>query len=136
MPGATKTIIHAIDGSNLAGMYYDSSGGVHGFLYDGTDWTTIDVPGATITSVWGIDNDNLVGNYLDSDDKLHGYLYDGTDWITIDAPGASRTCVYGIDGNKLVGDFRAGGFHGFLYEIPEPATLLLLTLGAIMLRKK
>ena len=68
VPGADATAAHAIDGNNIVGRYADASGW-HGFLYDGTGYTTLDVPGATHTHAHGIDGSNIVGEY-----------YDGTNW--------------------------------------------------------
>jgi hypothetical protein len=51
--------------------------------------------------------------------------------------GSSSTLINGISGNYLFGSFEdISGTHGFVYEIPEPATLLLLGLGAAIVRKR
>ena len=117
-PGAPSyTSVLGIDGGNLVGYYLLDDGGsflqpAHGFLYDGTTWTTIDMPGETHTVVCGIDGSNLVG-YVDYLDGLfissRGFLYDGTNWTYIDEPGALSTRVYGIDGRNLV-------VNNFLYD--------------------
>jgi hypothetical protein len=58
-------------------------------------------------------------------------------WTTIDAPSVSWTEVLGIDGSNLVGMYNDGSvFHGFEYTIPEPATLLLFSLGVLIVRRK
>jgi hypothetical protein len=131
-PGAWQTEVHAIDGSTLAGWYI--SNGYHGFLYNDTHWTTLDKPGAISTQIVGISGNYIVGN-ADS----HGFLYDGTNWTTLDMPGANYTVVKGIDGDKVVGLYQSvsGQFiNGFVYTIPEPATLLLFGLGAVVMRKR
>ena len=50
--------------------------------------------------------------------------------------GATWTTAYAIDGSNIVGDYEdaSGNYHGFVYTIPEPCTLLLLGLGAAMVR--
>ena len=66
-----------MDGSNqlyIVGAYTedDPSNRTHGFLYDGTTYTTFDVPGATYTYAYGIDGGNIVG-YYDVGSE-HGFL--------------------------------------------------------------
>jgi hypothetical protein len=136
-PGADYTYATGIDGGDLVGIYGDGSC-EHGFLYDGTNWTALDFPGAaTSTWIFGIDGDNLVGAYPDGFAE-HGLFYDGSNWTVLDAPGEDYTRVYGIDGDNLVGvcyDMTGAG-HGFVYEIPEPGTVLFLGLGMILLRRR
>jgi hypothetical protein len=135
-PEATSTTAHGIDGSNIVGYYLNVSGG-HGFLYNGTSWTTIDMPGETFTCPFGIDGSNIVGYYTDVS-GYHGFLYDGTSWTTLDAPGAAKTYPCSIDGSNIVGYYEdtSGYTHGFLYTIPEPATICLFTIAGFMLRRK
>jgi len=46
------------------------------------------------------------------------------------------TQAYGISGSSIVGSYSdSSGTHGFVYTIPEPATLLLFALGGLVLRK-
>jgi hypothetical protein len=140
-PGAEETYIQGIEGSKLVGDYHTSDGHIHGFLYDlnTKSWTTIDKEGAVFTYITGIDGSNLVGYYAESSnlDIFHGFLYNGTTWTILDAPGATYTKIYGIDGSNLVGyQYTPGVVHGFMYTTPEPATLLLLGLGAVILRKR
>ena len=52
---------------------YDDPNGYHGFLYDNTDWTTIDKPGAHHTFVQGIYGDNIVGYYIGVN-GINGFL--------------------------------------------------------------
>jgi len=67
-----------------------------------------------------------------------GYARAGT-WTTLDYPGAYQTVARGISGDSIVGIYNDGSgspSHGFIYEIPEPATLLLLGFGAVRLRSR
>ncbi len=64
MPGVTGNQgAAAINGNNIVGDYTDGSGQQHGYLYNGTTWTTLDMPGATATSAEGIYGNDLVGAY-------------------------------------------------------------------------
>jgi hypothetical protein len=59
--------------------------------------------------------------------------------MTLNFPGAGYTEISGIDGDILWGSYRYslyGDSHGFIYIIPEPATLSLLALGAFLAVRK
>jgi hypothetical protein len=132
-PGAKSSSVSSISGDNIVGNYQQSNGLGHGFVYNykTTQWTNIDFPGASYTNIYDIDGQNIVGCYSLS--GFHGFLYNGSTWTTLDFPGADYTQVEGISGNTLVGWYTTGsnGYpHGFVYTIPEPATILLFGLGA------
>jgi hypothetical protein len=137
-PGAARTMICGIDGSNLVGSYDN-----HGFVYnmDTQNWTTIDYPGATYTRIYGIDGSNLIGSSTLNGNKLTDFIYDGSNLHALDVPGSPS----GIYGNIIVGSYTTtihsdngaiGVFsNGYVYTIPEPATLVILALGAVILKK-
>ena len=144
-PAGYSMNVYDVDGSNLVGFYdrtdYDTFDYYcESFIYDGVNWTLINFPGADYTRAYGIDGENVVGSYVDSS-GTHGFFYDGADWMTLDFPGADGTEALNIDGDKIVGSYQLSyDFYnkeqGFIYEIPEPTTLLLLGLGGIALRKR
>ena len=122
----------AISGDKIVGRYRDENDKLHGCLYDGTSWTTLDHPSATSgTAAYGVDGSKIVGFYNLSG-PLHGFLYDGTkpvgsQWSTIDRSGASQTTVIGIDGGKMVGTvWSSGTSNGYIYDgttwtiLPQP----------------
>lgn len=134
-----------ISGSNIVGWYTDNSGSSHGFLSTFNSTTgpsspiTLDMPGVSGTRLWGIDGSTIVGRYNDAAGNEHGLLYNMTtqSWSTLDKPGAIETWIYDISGNNLVGGyFDSSGINGFEYTIPEPATLLLMGLGGVLLRRR
>src|SRR3989344_5571828 len=116
------TIAEGISDNNIVGYFADSSGRSHGYLYDGTTWTTLDAPGANPTfgtDAEGISGGNIVGSYADSVTiSPRGFLYDGTTWTTLDAPGATNTYAADISGNNIVGSYIKNNLerHGFLYD--------------------
>lgn len=126
-----------IDGQYIVGSYNVRVGFntiTHGFIYDGLTSATLDMPGATNTKITGIDNGNIVG---------YGLLYnmDSNVWTALNMPGAlnGSTHANAIDGNFIVGNYYDDNIpysHGFLYTIPEPATILMLTFGGLLLRKR
>ena len=93
-----------------------------GFTTAGT-WTTIPI----IPS--GIDGSNIVGG-----NQLYNLTTGG--FTTLNYPGAMQTEARGIGSNSIVGGYEdsSGVGHGFLYTIPEPASALLLLVGAGMLK--
>jgi len=121
-PGAT-TEAHGISGGNIVGSYYDSSITRHGFLYNGSTYTTLDDPLGRETFPQGISGGNIVGYYFDSSfpGSDHGFLYNGSTYTKLDDPlaGPTGTYPYGISGDNIVGtyyDFSGSGAHGFLYN--------------------
>ena len=112
------------DAGQIVGVYCDSSGTPHGFLYNGSTstYTTIDDPlGTKGTAAFGInDAGQIVGYYVDSSGVDHGFLYSGGTFITLDDPlGTGGTLAYGInDLGQIVGGYTdsSGTPHGFLYS--------------------
>jgi hypothetical protein len=131
-----------IDGDNIVGvdLYTPDYGRTlqyHGFLYNGSTWQLLDAPGASRTEVYAIDGSNIVGIYQ-AGTKYYNFLYNGSTWKTLDDLPAISKIPNDIEGDKIVGYYSDGtSSHGFVYTIPEPCTLMLLSLGAaIIVRKK
>ena len=61
---------------------FDSSNVGHGFLYNGTTYTTLDDPlGTFTTSAFGISGSKIVGSYAEVAGVLHGFV------ATVPVPG-------------------------------------------------
>ncbi len=109
--------IYGIDGNNIVGAYTDATGG-HGFLYNGSTFTTLNDPlaGPRATSATGISGGNIVGGYRDANNIEHGYVYNNGTYTTLDDPlGTGGTYVTGVSANNVVGYYLdANGLHGFL----------------------
>ena len=124
-PDAADTELYAISDSTILGSYTDSSGGIHGTLYDGSTWHTLDHPDATAgTYLSGIagNGNTIVGNYYIGGTS-HGFSYDRSTstWQTLDVQGATSSYIDQIDGNKMVGNYvtaamAANDWKGILYD--------------------
>src|SRR5579871_6571692 len=66
VPGGSFTQVTGISGNNVVGTYNDGSSLTHGFLYNGSTFTTLSVPGAINTIVNGVSGNAVVGNYYNS----------------------------------------------------------------------
>ena len=116
------TFVAGISGSDLSGYYTDAAGTRHGFIYNGTSYTTLDDPNAGTgsghgTEVSGIDGNNVVGSYSISGTDLHGFIYNGTTFTDLPNDPASTSNVMvptAISGGNIVGFL--GGNTSFLYN--------------------
>ena len=115
------------------GSFIDSNCDQHGFHYDGTNWTQLDVPGAVSTSATGIDGTKSIGEAFDASFATIAGLYDGDDYIHLDLP-FSNFSISDIDGTRVTGTYWEQGRHGFVIEIPEPATGLAVALLVVFVR--
>jgi hypothetical protein len=121
-PGGTTP--YSIDGGRIVGSYLDASGATHGFLYNGTTWTTLDDPLAAAprgTVAYGVSGPTLCGTYVSSTGQTLGFLYDGTNWTTLEhppvGPGRVDTFARGISGGTVVGYYiQSLAAHGFTYR--------------------
>lgn len=110
-------------GSITVGEYNSDGGGAalsHGFIFDGSTYTTFDNPSGISSRAEDVDGKHIVGEYQTGDSREHGYYYDGNNFATIDFPSAGSlgSTVSGISGNKIVGYFYPPSFfaNGFIYE--------------------
>lgn len=116
--GASAGGINDLD--QVAGFYVDSSDTPHGFLKDGSKYTTLDVPGALATLAYGINNLTVVtGLYFDASGSPHGYFWSRGQFVTVDTtiPGAVGVLWYGSnDQGDLAGYFNDtnGVFHAVI----------------------
>ena len=142
-PDSQESYLYDIDGNIAVGKVQTGPLTCRGTIFDmeTNNWNVLDAPGATQTEIHGVDGNNLVGIYYDGSEG-HGFLFNGLEWTSLDAPGETSTYigtyVKGIDGDNIVGYYYDSDSnpHGFIYTIPEPATLLLFGLGGLILRKR
>jgi hypothetical protein len=131
-PGAIMTAAFGIDDGNIVGLYITSSF-YGGFLYDGTNWTTLNPPDPALRCYpFDISGEKIVGECLDqSSTKDQGFLYNITtrEWVLFDYPGTNPanhcTRFNSVDGNKIVGfsyDGYGGEYYGgFIYDQGIPS---------------
>jgi hypothetical protein len=137
VPGASSTRASDIDGDNIVGTC--NLDGLKGFLFNGTTYTFFNVPGQHDIQVTGISGDNIIGEYMPNLNFFYqyGFIYNIPDqrWTTLVAPWGNLTSISDIDGSKIIGSYKNlpdGTDGGFIYTIPEPASLFLLALGALI----
>jgi uncharacterized membrane protein len=124
VPGAVHTEPAGINNQGeMVGTYYDSSGGYHGYILKGKNWTPLNDPNGTNTSAQGINYNGAIlvaGYYLNSVGADVGFLYSaktGT-FTDIKGPtGAVAAQALGVnDKGEIVGAYwdSAGNEDGFL----------------------
>ncbi len=127
------------DAGQIVGYYQDSNGVIHGYLKDGSSYTTLDAPGADgTTSAQGINNLGYVtGYYLDASGNYNGFVWHNGQFTPLDVnfAGAMGTDITGInDQGDLVGWYldANGDLHGFeALSVPEPTTVSLMASGIL-----
>jgi uncharacterized membrane protein len=132
-PGATATLLFAINDDGAAVGRYVSAGRTHGLLRSETgELSTIDFPGSGFTAAGSINNDgDVVGWYtLPASSAIrHGFLLRDGVFTSFDPPGSTFTNTLGInDRGDIVGRYctrtvcrepGSGDFHGFLLRDGE-----------------
>jgi probable HAF family extracellular repeat protein len=117
--GTTASAAFGINDSGaIVGDYTDANGNTHGFLLNGTKYTTLNVPGALSTVAYGINNTgNIVVSWEDSQGDYKSSLYNGKTYKTIDVPGAIQSIAQGINSvGDVVYEWANSGFHGALLQ--------------------
>ncbi|HEX4261335.1 MAG TPA: PEP-CTERM sorting domain-containing protein [Acetobacteraceae bacterium] len=117
----------------VAGFYqYDTLGDFSAFEDIAGNVTSFQAPGSISTQALGINNlGEIVGDYIDANGLMHGFLDNGNVFTTLDPAGSGGTTANGInDQGQIVGFYLSGdNTVGFIAQVPEPATLLVLGAG-------
>jgi hypothetical protein len=109
VPGATQTYAYGINNAGQIAGYYTTGSVSHGFIYDGSTYTTLDDPlaGPGGTFAYGINNaGQIVGSYNDASGiGSHGFLY---------SVSVSNNAITGAAFLGTVGlDWQVSGFGDF-----------------------
>ena len=99
---------------------YVSNGVTHGYLWNGTEYVTLDVPSARQSFAVDInDRGKILLQWVDSNGNYEGALYNGKKYKTLNVPGASQSFPNALDS---AGDVvfswadSAGNYHGALLQ--------------------
>ena len=135
VPGSLSTEIYGINNDgHIVGLYNDAETVPHNFVYNGIDFTTIQVPGTDLdqTIVHGInDLGQIVGSYWNNS-KKYGFIYDGSTYTTVEVPGSLGTEIYGINNDgHIVGLYNDAETvpHSFVYNGIDFTTIQLSSDG-------
>jgi len=125
-PKATATEATGInDRGDITGLYLDSAGFQHGFVYlkASNKYTSIDVPGDTSADAYGINNAGVMTVYaVNSAGGYDSFFYNGKKFTKIADPNAGPigTVAHTPNNNKgeVDGSYydSAGDVHGFLLK--------------------
>jgi probable HAF family extracellular repeat protein len=121
VPGATASAVYGVNASgHMVGGFNDTNGSrSHGFLYDGTNFVTLDDPAGSVygTNATGINDAGvIVGTYNDMGDVPHGFLYINGNFNNFDCPNSVGTNAWGINSSGQIVGFcwYNSTYHGFL----------------------
>jgi hypothetical protein len=137
VPGSNATVpVKINDAGQMVGLYYDTAGAVHGFLFSNGQYSAIDFPGAVATEALAINNwevPAIAGDYTDTGGKVHGFVLLGKQFLPVNAGFAVNLSVRGInDLAQMTGAYDLGGalgtaptygftgFPGFLTPLQYP----------------
>jgi len=110
------------DAGQVTGWFTDATGD-HGFIYDGSTWTTLGnnplVSGGQTHGLALNDSGQVLGDVYEASGLGHQALYDGTTWTILGGdPAASNpasTRYSGINDSGVLSGFFDNS-HGFLYD--------------------
>jgi probable HAF family extracellular repeat protein len=146
--GGVTSGAYEINGSGqVVGYSAIATGAWHAFLYSGGAMKDLGTLGGASSQALDINSCGQVVGFSNAtgDSVVHAFLYsDGAmvDLNTLLSPGSGwkllqATAINGLGQITGFGTSPSGDTHGFLLTpVPEPATLLLLGLGGIVLRRK
>jgi len=128
-PGSGFTVAASInDAGAISGWYTLPAAPAvrHGFVLQGSVFTSLDPAGATFTNALGIsESGDVVGRFCTAvtcrpvgSGDFHGFLYQDGGFVVLDVPGATETDAFKEQANgAVVGGFMESGVGGlFVYR--------------------
>ena len=142
----TQSWVTGISGTTVVGIYVRAYNSYHGFVFDGSTYTTIDGPNLGSvgpvdgTVLQAIDGTKLVGTVhnvsVNGEPYAHGFIYDGSTFDIVSYPPARGTFLTGESGNTVVGyyySYSDNVSHSFIATTPEPNAAGMLLFGGSLL---
>ena len=119
VPGATSSAVYGVNATgHMVGGFDDTNGSrIHGFLYDGTTFVTLDDPAAVYgTNAIGINDAGVIVGTYDVGEIPHGFEYVNGNYSNFDCPNSAGTNATGINSSGQVVGFcwYNSTYHGFL----------------------
>ncbi len=113
-----------ISGVTWTGDFYV----VHGYIWDGTDYTIFDHPNTDIpsTAANGINNrGQIAGYYTMLDGAIHAFVKEGDAYTEISFPGAPNTAAFSINNSgEIVGLYGEAGPGPFGFAVGSQGFIL------------
>jgi len=98
VPTATGgTIAYGINDSGFVVGQFGDAMGIHGFLFNGSTYETLNAPGAQVTIAVGINSSNLITLQSVNAGLVSSWLLIGTHYLQLSVPGAVTTAVHSIN---------------------------------------
>ena len=120
-PGADRDVYAVgVSGNLVVGYYRDAATHVHGFLWNGSAYTSFDALGSLGTWPRAISGNHIAGdvvNVVSGVTVQSGFYGDGTTFTPVMPPGARATWVTGVHGSNVVGTYDMDNMsHGFIWN--------------------
>jgi hypothetical protein len=121
-PGALNTAVSGIHGNLLVGRYWDDPEQVHGFIFDGFQFHTLDYPNSSYSALFDVEDTRVVGSFVVAA-RQFGFSYDQGAFSVIDPPDTSTDCFNGSGALGVSGSYVVGGYfdveaksRGFIFD--------------------
>jgi len=121
----SDTVVLGISGSKIFGFYrltVDPGVAISdkfiGFVYDGTNYTSLEYPNQKHTQIRAISGNLIYGTYTDEQYVSRGFVYDGTTFSDFNFPDSIGGTPTAVDGSTVVGYYYGEDYinHGYIFK--------------------